>query len=290
VLRNGVGACRKAHAYVGWFFGKSDKIADLEMSMKKLLCVVLWLLPVMLFAQGPFDGTWKTNMAESKLSQKPYVFSVNNGMYNCESCVPKINVKADGKDQAVTGQPYDMIAVQAVDPNSIHVVTRKAGKPTGDSTRTVSADEKMLTVVGTSYPADGSQPYKYEAKYARIAKGPAGSNATSGSWRIQNVSEDSAGLTTTWKVSGDEVSMSTPTGESWQAKFGGEESPVKGTYANETVSVKKMGERTIEVTYKRDGKLYSVNKITVSPDGKKVAEVVDNKQTGRISTYVDERQ
>ena len=57
--------------------------------MKKLLCVVLWFLPVMLFAQSPFDGTWKTNMAESKLSQKPYVFSVNNGMYDCESCVPK---------------------------------------------------------------------------------------------------------------------------------------------------------------------------------------------------------
>ena len=36
------------------------------------------------------DGTGKTNMAESKPSQKPYVFSVNNGMYDCESCVPKI--------------------------------------------------------------------------------------------------------------------------------------------------------------------------------------------------------
>jgi hypothetical protein len=269
--------------------GNQTKFADMEISMKKLLCIVLWFLPLMMFAQSPFDGTWKTNMAESKLSQKPYVFSVNNGMYDCESCVPKINVKADGKDQAVSGQPYDMIAVQVVDPNSIHVITKKAGKPTSDSTRTVSADGKMLTVAGTSYPADGSQPYKYEAKYARTAKGPAGSSVTSGSWRIQNVSEDSAGLTTTWKVSGDEVSMSTPTGESWQAKVGGGESPVKGTYANETVSVKKMGERTIEVTYKRDGKLYSVSKISVSADGK-MTEVVDNKQTGRISTYIDEKQ
>ena len=66
--------------------------------------------------------------------------------------------------------------------------------------------------------------------------------------------------------------MSTPTGESWQAKVGGEESPVKGTYTNETVSVKKMGERTIEVTYKRDGKLYSVSKISVSADGKMIAD------------------
>jgi hypothetical protein len=68
-----------------------------EISMKKLLCVVVCLFPVLMFAQSPFDGTWKTNMAASKLSPKPYIFSVNNGMYDCESCVPKINIKADGQ-------------------------------------------------------------------------------------------------------------------------------------------------------------------------------------------------
>ncbi len=258
--------------------------------MKKLLCVVVCLFPLLTFAQSPFDGTWKTNMTESKLSQKPYVFSVNNGMYDCETCVPKINIKADGTDQAVTGQTYDTLMVKAVDANSIHLVTKKGGKPTGDSTRTVSADGKTLTINGTSYPADGSQPYKSEVKFTRVAKGPAGSNATSGSWRIQNVNEDSAGLTATYKVSGDEVSMSTPTGESWTAKFGGPDQPVKGLYGNYTVSVKKLGDRAIEVTMKRDGKLNSVSKISVSSDGKKMTEVVDNKQTGRITTYIDEKQ
>jgi hypothetical protein len=257
--------------------------------MKKLLCGVVCLFPLLMLGQSPFDGTWKTNMAESKLSQKPYMFSVNNDMYDCESCVPKINVKADGQDQAVTGQTYDTVSVQVVDPNTIHVVLKKSGKPTSDSTRKVSADGKMLTIDGTSYPADGSQPYKSEAKFRRVAKGSAGSNATSGSWRIQNVNEDTAGLTTTWKVSGDEVSMSTPTGESWMAKFGSAESPVKGIYGNYAVSVKKLGEGAIEVTLHRDGKVYSVAKISVSASGK-LTEVVDNKQTGRISTYIDEKQ
>jgi hypothetical protein len=258
--------------------------------MKKLLCGVVCLFPFLMFAQSPFDGTWKTNMAESKLSQKPYIFSVNNGMYDCETCVPKINVKADGQDQSVTGQTYDTISVQAADANSIHIITKKAGKPSGDSTRKVSADGKMLTIAGTSYPADGSQPYKSEVKFMWAAAGPAGSHATSGSWRIQNINEDTAGLTTMWKVSGDEVSMSTPTGESWQAKFGGEGQPVKGTYANETVSVKKLGPHGIEVAYKRDGKLYIVNKLTVSADGKKITEMSDAKWLGRVSTYIDEKQ
>ena len=97
--------------------------------MKKLVWVVLWFLPVMLFAQSPFDGTWKTNMAESKLSQKPYVFSVNNGMYDCESCAPKIkNVKADGQDQPVTGQTFDTLAVKVIDPNTVEFTGKKAGQ------------------------------------------------------------------------------------------------------------------------------------------------------------------
>src|ERR1035437_29929 len=148
--------------------------------MKKLLCGVVCLFPLLMFAQSPFDGTWKTNMAESKLSQKPYIFSLNNGMYDCESCVPKINVKADGQDQSVTGQTYDMISVQVVDANTIHITTKKAGKTVSDQIRTVLPDGKTMTLSITNYPADGSQPYKTEVKFMRASKGPAGSNATSG--------------------------------------------------------------------------------------------------------------
>jgi len=258
--------------------------------MKKFLCLVSCFFPVVLFAQTPFDGTWKTNMAQSKLSQKPYEYSVNNGMYDCKSCAPKINVKADGQDQPVTGQTYDTIAVQVVDANTIHLTAKKAGKTEFETTRTASQDGKMLTVSNTNYPADGSQPFKTEAKMTRVSKGPDGSNSTSGSWRIQNVNDDDAVLITTWKGVGDGLSVSTPTGFGWEAKLDGKEYPVKGTYANETVSLKSLGDHSIEETYKRDGTIQSVNKITVSPDGKKMTTVADNKRTGRVSTYVDEKQ
>jgi len=259
--------------------------------MKKLLWFVLWFFPVLVFAQSPFDGTWKTNMTASKLSQKPYEFSVNNGIYDCESCSPKIKkLKADGQDQPVTGQNYDTMAMQVADANSIHVTGKKAGKPEFEQTRTASEDGKTLTVSSTNYPADGSASYKSESKWTRVSKGPAGSNATSGSWRIQTVNEDNAGLVTTWKGDGSKLSMSTPTGVSWEAKLDGKEYPVKGTYANETVSVKPLGERSIEATYRRDGKLESVDKITVSADGKQMTTVSDNKRFGRVSTFVDEKQ
>ena len=258
--------------------------------MKKVLCAVLLFLPFTLFGQSPFDGTWKTDMAASKLSHKPYVFAVKDGMYDCESCAPKINVKADGQDQPVTGQPYDTLAVKDTNPNTMQTTGKKGGKPTFEQTRTLSQDGNTLTVATTSYPADGSPSFKTESKFTRVSKGPAGSDAISGSWRIENVNEDTAGLTTTWKVAGNTVSMSTPTGENFEAQFDGKESPVKGIYANETVSLKKLGDRSVEVTYKRDGKVYSVNKITVSPDGKKMTTVSDNKWTGRVSTFVDDKQ
>lgn len=257
--------------------------------MKKFLCLVSFFLPVMLFAQSPFDGTWKTNLAESKFSQKPYQYTVNNGMYDCESCAPKINVKADGQDQPVTGQTYDTIAVQVVDANTVHLTAKKAGKTEFESTRTASQDGKVLTITNTIYPADGSQPFKAEGKFTRVSKGPDGSNATSGSWRIQKVNEDAAGVRSTWKGTDNGISFSTAT-ENWEAKFDGNEYPVKGTYANETVSVKKLGDRSIEATFKRDGKVESVDKFTVSEDGKKMTTVYDNKLTGRVSTYIDEKQ
>ncbi len=258
--------------------------------MKKFLCLVSCFFPVMLFAQTPFDGTWKTNMAQSKLSQKPDVFSVNNGMYDCESCAPKIHVKADGQDQPVTGQPYDTIAVQVVDANTIHLTGKKADKTEFEATRTASQDGKMLTASRTNYPVDGSQPFKVEVKWTRVSKGPAGSNATSGSWRIENVNQDAVALTSTWKSVGDGLSISTPTGFGWEAKLDGKDYPVKGTYANYTVSLKSLGDHSIEVTYKRDGKIETVEKITVSPDGKKMTTVDDNKPTGRVSTYIEEKQ
>jgi hypothetical protein len=260
------------------------------MSMKRLLFGVLLLLPAIVFAQSPFDGTWKTNMSESKLSQKPYVYSVNNGMYDCDTCAPKVHVKTDGQDQPVTGQTYDTLAVEVVDASTVHMTTKKAGKTMGDQIRKASADGKTMTISVTSHPADGSEPVKTEVHLARISAGASGSNATSGTWRLQDLNEDSAGITSAWKGSGDGISVSSPTGVSWEAKLDGKEYPVKGVYGNETVSVKKLGDHAIEVTYKLDGEINSVDKVTASSDGTKMTTVSDNKRTSRVSTYLDEKQ
>jgi len=73
--------------------------------MKKLLFLLL-LVPVLGWAQSPFAGTWKVDLNKTKLPKKPDVLLVQNGMYECKTCAPPINVKADGQFQKVSGSPY----------------------------------------------------------------------------------------------------------------------------------------------------------------------------------------
>jgi hypothetical protein len=258
--------------------------------MKKLLLAIALLAPAILFAQSPFDGTWKTDLDKAKFSPKPITFSVSNGMYNCSSCAPQINVKADGQDQPVTGQAYDTIAVKEVDPHSIQVVTKKNGKTTLEQTRSASDDGKALHVKTTSHPPDSDKPVMSEADLERIGKAPAGANATSGSWKIKKVKEEENGLLETYKGNGNELTYSTPTGETWTAKMDGQDYPVKGSYGSDAVSLKQVSDNTIEASYKRGGQLIEVDKITISPDGKTMTNVVESKLTGRVSTFVARKQ
>jgi hypothetical protein len=258
--------------------------------MKKLLLAIALLVPAILFAQSPFDGTWKTDLDKAKFSAKPIMFSVSNGMYDCSSCAPKINVKADGQDQPVTGQAYDTIAVKEVDPHSIQVVTKKNGKTSLEQTRTASDDGKTLHVKTTAHPPDSDKPVMSESELERIGKAPAGANATSGSWKIKKVKEDENGLLDTYKGNGNELTYSTPTGMTWTAKMDGMDSPVKGSNAFDSVSLKQAGNNGIEVSYKRGGQLIEVDKITLSADGKTMTNVVESKLTGRVNTFTSHKQ
>ena len=73
-----------------------------------------------------------------------------------------------------------------------------------------------------------SEPVTGKGESTRVAKGPAGSNAISGSWRttkLEGFSDN--GLMWTYKVSGDELTMTTPTGQSYTAKLNGPEAPME---------------------------------------------------------------
>ena len=256
------------------------------------LLIASLLMPATAMAQSVFDGTWKVDLKTAKFPTKPDVYLLQDGMYHCKTCVPSVDVKADGQDQKVSGHPYyDMVSIKVVDHLTIEETDKKNGKTVGTSKTWVSADGNTLMFEFTDSSATNAAPVTGKGEATRVAKGPAGSHAISGSWRTSKMdSVSDNGLTFTYKVEGNTLSMSTPTGQGYTAKLDGTEAPYKGDPGTTSVSVKKVDKNTIEETDKRDGKVISVGRITVAADGKSMTLAVDDKLHGTSSQFVAVKQ
>jgi len=94
----------------------------------------------------------------------------------------------------------------------------------------------------------------------------------------------------TFKVEGDSLSMTNPTGQSYVAKLDGTDAPYKGDPGITSVSVKSRGENTIEETDKRDGKVINIARMTVGSDGKTMTLKVEDKLRGSNSQFTATKQ
>ncbi|HXJ97005.1 MAG TPA: hypothetical protein VMT20_29550 [Terriglobia bacterium] len=255
--------------------------------------LMLLLTSVMALAQSAFDGTWKADLSKAQMPKKPDVFLLQDGMYQCKTCVPPVDVKADGQDHKVTGHPYyDSVSVTVVDDRTIEETDKKDGNTVATSKTVVAPDGKTATVeFSDSSVTNGGPPVTGKGELTRVAKGPAGSHAISGSWRtskLENFSDN--GITITYKLEGDTLNMTSPTGQSYSAKLDGTEAPYKGDPGTTSVSVKSMGKNAIEETDKRDGKVISVAHISVGADGKTMTIVWNDKLHGTSGQIVAEKQ
>jgi hypothetical protein len=231
-------------------------------------------------------------MNKSQFPKKPDVYLLQGGMYQCKTCAPPYEIKADGQDQKISGHPYyDMLSVKIVDDHTEEMKQKKDGKAKPTSKCTISHDGNTLTVVFSDSSATNGDAVTGTAESTRVAKGPDGSHALSGSWRtskVENLSEN--GLLLTLKVDGDTLNMSSPTGQSYAAKLDGTDAPYKGDPGITNVSVKRIDKNTIEETDKRDGKVISVNRMTVASDGKTMSIVSIDKLHGTTGHFIAEKQ
>ena len=96
---------------------------------------------------------------------------------------------------------------------------------------------------------------------SRVAKGPSGSHAISGSWRIsKRLSRSNNALVVTLKPEGDKFSFADPSGKSYEAKLDGTETPFKGDLAHTIVRRSASAKNVIEETNKRDGKVVEIDR------------------------------
>jgi len=237
--------------------------------------MIALVAPSTLMAQSSFNGTWKFDF-NSALPKKVNVWLLSDGTYKCTSCSPPVDVKADGQDQPVSGQPYDTISVKIIDRQTVELVEKKDGRTVSDEEFTVSSDGSTVT----------DEFGNWKVTMTRIAKAPLGAHELSGSWRplkVEALSDKE--LLVTYELHGDGFSMSRPTGQSYMARLNGLDAPYKGDPDIDGVSLKRVGKNTIEETDKLNGKTVSVARMTVSPDGKYMSVSVRGVRHGTANRF-----
>jgi hypothetical protein len=223
--------------------------------------LMVLVMPFALMAQSSFDGTWKVDL-NSSMPTKVNVWLLQNGTYRCTSCIPTIDVKADGQDQQVTGQLYDTISVKVINHQTVEEIEKKNSQVVSDEKFTVSPDGNTAT----------DEFANWKVSMVRVSKGPPGSHALSGSWKpLKMESISDKGLLITYKIEGDTLSMSRPTGESYTAKLDGTDAPYQGDPDTNGVSVTRIDEHTIEETDKLNGKAFNISRMTLARDGKSMS-------------------
>jgi len=262
--------------------------------MRPLCCVLLisWLLLVQATAQSRFDGTWKIDLAESQSSTKIYAYLLQDNTYRCTTCDPPLDIRADGRDQKITGEAcYDTVSLKVVDDWTTLETDKRTGKTVGTSRMTVSSDGNSATFEWTESCNANGDVVSGKDILSRVAKGPRGSHAVSGSWRLsKRVNRSESALVVTLKLEGDTFSFADPAGQGYAARLDGTETPFKGSLSHTMVSVKRIDENTIEESDKQDGKVVEVTRFTLSADGKTMTVSIEDKVKGGTRQFVCHKQ
>jgi hypothetical protein len=233
-----------------------------------------------------FEGTWKGRLDATQFSKKPETFAIDKGTYTCATCVPVMEVKANGADQAVSGHDYyDTVSVKVLNHNAYHLVRKKAGKVIFDSTYTVSADGNTLN--NKFSDQSGAQEATGEISLKRVAPAAAGAHATSGSWQYDKViSMSDNGVMVKYASVPNGIRMTLPTGQSYEAKFDGKDVPMQGDPGQTMVSVQMIGPRDIEETDKRGGKVVDIIDVNISANGKTMTSTDHDMVHQRTDAFV----
>lgn len=261
------------------------------MQLLRFVFVLTCLVPALALAQSPFDGTWRVVPGSDQFPTKPDVYLLEGGVYHCPTCDPPLTIAADGAGHKITAPCYDTVSVKVVDGRTTEETDKRNGKIVGTVKMTVSSDGNTATVESTEMCNAKGDVITAKKSMERVAQGPPGAHAVSGSWRTTkylNMSENA--LVATMKLEGDTFSFGDPAGMSYTAKLDGTETPIKGDLGNHLVSVKRIDERTIQQTEKRGGKVVNIMHITVSSEGKTMTFSGGDKANGTAWQFVAQKQ
>jgi hypothetical protein len=267
-----------------WEVKYGGRIHHRKRFMKRLLfLLIVWAGTS--FWQSPFDGTWMIDSDSMTVPEKPAVYSLARGIFRSEGA----EIKADGSDQNVAENGYwDTISVRIVDEHTVEIISKKAGKTMFTETDTISPDGNTLNQ--QLKDSTEAETVTIKTRSRRLEKGPAGAHAISGKWSPYKVQRSKNSSIIKYKCTAEGFSAETPLGEKFDAKFDGKFYPVEDDPGRIMVSLKLINANTVEQTGRRNGKIISVMRLTVAPDGKSIHVVRENKEDNSSSTFEMRKQ
>jgi hypothetical protein len=238
-------------------------------------------------ADTAFVGEWKLDTSKSKMIDEMKVASVGANKYAFDfgGGGPE-TIVVDGTDQS--GIFGTTLAVSAEGPDAWKVVRKKEGRMLLTAHWRLSQDGKTLKDNYTEFAPNGSAS-TVDYVYARTA----GTSGFAGAWDNVNEAVDSSYVLQIKTYEGDGLSFIYPSQkETKNVKFDGKDYPTVGPdeAAGASSSIRRVDERTLEMTYKVSGKLMATDEIQLSSDRKTLTMTVHISGRSKPNVFVFERQ
>jgi hypothetical protein len=237
-------------------------------------------------ANDPFVGEWKLKPARSKLTDQMKVESVGANKYVFDFGGGSETIVVDGTDQP--GNFGSTLSVTVEAPDTWKVIRKKDGRLLITATWKLSKDGNTLTDDFTGIEPNGST---FNLNY--VYKRTAGSSGFAGTWESTSETVNSVFVLQVRPYEGDGLSFIDPSEEETKnVKFDGKDYPNLGPNVapGSASSVRRVNERTLEMTDKIDGKVMDAQRIELSSDLKTLTMTVHTVGRSEPNILVFERQ
>ena len=252
-----------------------------------LLLVACLITSALWAANDPFVGKWKLNPSKSRFPDEMKVEAAGENKYTFDFGAGQTEtILTDGTDQP--GIFGTTLSVTVEGPDTWKVVRKKDSNTMLTATWKLSEDGKTLSDFYRQNQPDGST-LSMDYVYQR-AKAGSGFAAT---WDSVSEKMNSPYELELKPYEDDGLTFITPTEkETRNVKFDGQDHPVVGPDVSPGAvsSGRRVNERTLEVTYKRNGNVRKTRQVELSADGKSLTLTVQHAGQNKANVMVFDRE
>ena len=238
-------------------------------------------------AESPFIGEWKLDPTKSRLPDEMKIHNNGGNKYTFDFAGDPETIVVDGSDQP-GGYGGTLLSVKPEAPDTWIVQRKKDGKLLLRATWKLSKDGNTLSDYFRGFEPDGSS-LSMDYVYQRSG----GGSGFAADWRSIKETMNSPFSIQVKSFQGDGLSFINPSEHRTKnLKLDGNDYPIEGPNVphGSTSSIRRLNERSLEMTDKFNGKVTDTQQIELSPDHKILTLTIRAVGQNRPNILVFEKQ